>query len=183
MGTFYYDGWDVRRFIAKWECRGLPVHIFKQPAFAAWPLRQENLTTTPHLVELLHSVDFKVSIKLCLLRAAGRQGVLIHLALGGLSHGFPAKMHPIGAPPGWQPAASQGQRKAGCNWVNASAGSSLWPLKPQLLYTSGREGTGNLGCFVLLSVTGKQFFRSSVKSLLGNEKRARTPGRLKRYLL
>ena len=75
-------------------------------------------------------------------------------------------------PPGWQPAASQGQRKAGCNWVNASTGSSLWPLKPQLLYTSEREGTGSLGCFIPLSVMGKQFFRSSVKSLLGNEKRA-----------
>lgn len=144
---------------------------------------RESNHNTPPCRAFLHSADFKVSIKLCLLWAAGRQGVLIHLALGGLSHGFPAKIHPIGAPPGWQPAASQGQRKAGCNWVNASARSSLWPLKPQLLYTSGREGTGNLGCFVLLSVTGKQFFRSSVKRLLGNEKRARTPGRLKRYLL
>ena len=113
VGTFYYDRWDVRRCIAKWECRGLPVHILKQPAFAAWPLRQENLTTTPHLVELLHSVDFKVSVKLCLLRAAGRQGALIHLALGGLSHGFPAKMHPIGAPPqagSQQPRRGRGKR-------------------------------------------------------------------------
>ena len=113
VGTFYYDGWDVRRCIAKWECPGLPVHILKQPAFAAWPLRQENLTTTPHLVELLHSVDFKVSVKLCLLQAAGRQGALIHLALGGLSHGFPAKMHPIGATPqagSQQPRRGRGKR-------------------------------------------------------------------------
>ena len=92
-------------------------------------------------------------------------------------------MHPIGVPPGWQPAASQVQRKVGCNRVNGSARSSLWPLKSELLYTSRREGTGSLGCYVPLSVTGKQFFRSSVKSLLGNEKWAWIPGHLKRYLL
>ena len=74
------------------------IGILKQPAFAAWPPRQENLTTTPHLVELLHSVDFKASIKLCLLWAAGRQGALIHLALGGLNMDFLQKCIPLEYP-------------------------------------------------------------------------------------
>ena len=114
VGTFYYDGWDVRSCITQWECLRLPVHIgiLKQPAFAAWPPRQENLTATPHLVELLHSVDFKASIKLCLPWAAGRQGALIHLAFGGLTMDFLQKCVPLEHPQAssQQPRRGRGKR-------------------------------------------------------------------------
>lgn len=101
-------------------------------------------------------------------------------------------MHPPEAPPrwtwltGWLPAAPGGRGKqASATRVNASVGSSLWHLKslalPSLLEGENREG--RLWYCITLSVTGKQFFRSSVKSFLGNEKWAWTPGHLKRYLL
>lgn len=64
-------------------------------------------------------------------------------------------------------------------------GSSLWHLKSVVLSSllEGENREGRLWYCITLSVTGKQFFRSSVKNFLRNEKWAWTPGHLKRYLL
>lgn len=89
------------------------------------------------------------------------------------------KMCPIGAPQDGPDLLAGSQEPVGAEekWavtgVNASVRSSLWHLKHQLFQGLPEEEKRKTAVLRYpATVRGKQFFRSSVKSLLGNEKRA-----------